>query len=57
MNLTSLSIHLEIARVGSGFVVQYHTSHGTGSTGSGGTVYMPTRDALQAWLANMEIKV
>jgi hypothetical protein len=58
MQLQSVTIHLEIARVGNGYVVQHHVSHGIGSSPQPtGELYIKNRDELQSWFANMECKI
>lgn len=67
MKLPSTVIHLEIAKVGEGFVVT-HDVHSMDSLGGGyggaaqipvgpRSLYLKTREELQAWFANMECKV
>jgi hypothetical protein len=59
MNLPSTAIRLEVATLdhGHGFVVQWDVSRGAGSVTENGTLHIRSREELQAWFANMEVKI
>lgn len=57
MNLPSMTIRVEVAKVGNSFLIRHHTDYGQGSMEPEGLVFLRSREELQAWFANMEIKV
>lgn len=59
MNLPSVKVQLEIAKVSNGYLVLHYIYQGEGGGGGGGgcALHIPSKEALMSWLANLEIKI